>query len=52
MYLKSRHYKLSFDVLLDPLAHFCIKQLASYIVAIGMAIYSNLVKTHLMSTSS
>ena len=53
MYLKGRHYKLSFDVILDPLAHFCIKQLASYRVAVLMAIYSNLnlVKTHIMTIS-
>ena len=37
---ESKHYKLSFDVSLDPLAHFCIKQLASN-VAVLIAMYSN-----------
>ena len=51
MHLKGRHYKISFDVSLDPLAHFSIKQLASYIVAVLKATYSNLVKTHPMTIS-
>ena len=38
--LNSTYYKLLFDVLVDPLAHFRIKELASYIVALVMAIYS------------